>query len=525
MNAEQAGAYAPLLPPRVHRGSGMKALPPGSGGREARPRRPLGARLLLRPVPPERRRGKRRARERPFPARWAAALAASLLAAATLLLAPGEARAQFCLGATTATNADVTCSAATYPVSIRSTIQSNANVTVRVPGGTGAGGTATVITGSTFYAGINLLASDQSQTGNYAIYVGTTAAVSIVDDTGSGNESPGIRIRQHGSGTATVDVRSQVTIGTSTSSRMRAHGIYVRSSGSGGAATITNAGTIYASYEGIDVQHDGAATTTVTHSGAIDSLNHGIQAVTDGAGALMVTSSGNITVTNANQQGIRMRAQKNGAMTLTATGGTITTPAQGIYMESQGTGTVTIQGTAASAPDPERPHHHVVGESRHPRPQVGELGHGGRRLHHHHRRLDHARHDGELLRHLRPGPRHLYRRRHHRQRRRRHGEPAGHLRFQAGFRRRFRHQPRRHGAELGLVRHLRQERGERCQHRERLHHGRHGANRGHGRGGRLGRQQRRRRRQRRHRRRRHGHIQEPCRHSRGAGELLGQPPG
>ena len=279
-----------------------------------------------------------------------AALAASLLAAATLLLAPGEARAQFCLGATTATNADVTCSAATYPVSIRSTIQSNANVTVRVPGGTGAGGTATVITGSTFYAGINLLASDQSQTGNYAIYVGTTAAVSIVDDTGSGNESPGIRIRQHGSGTATVDVRSQVTIGTSTSSRMRAHGIYVRSSGSGGAATITNAGTIYASYEGIDVQHDGAATTTVTHSGAIDSLNHGIQAVTDGAGALMVTSSGNITVTNANQQGIRMRAQKNGAMTLTATGGTITTPAQGIYMESQGTGTVTIQGTAASAP-------------------------------------------------------------------------------------------------------------------------------------------------------------------------------
>ncbi len=278
------------------------------------------------------------------------ALAASLLAAAALLLAPGEARAQFCLGATTASNSDVTCSAATYPVSIRSTIQSNANVTVRVPGGTGAGGTATVITGATIYAGINLLASDNSQTGNYAIYVGTSDAVSIVDDTGSGNESPGIRIRQHGSGTATVDVRSQVTIGTSTSSRMRAHGIYVRSSGSGGAATITNAGTIYASYEGIDVQHDGAATTTVTHSGTIDSLNHGIQAVTDGAGTLMVTSSGGITVTNANQQGIRMRAQKNGAMTLTATGGTITTPAQGIYMESQGTGTVTIQGTAASAP-------------------------------------------------------------------------------------------------------------------------------------------------------------------------------
>ncbi len=276
-----------------------------------------------------------------------AALAASLLAA-PLLLAPGEAWGQFCLGATTASDSDVTCSAATYPVSIRSTIQSNADVTVRVPGGTGTGGTATVITGSTFYAGINLLASDQYQTGDYAIYVGTSAAVSIVDDPGSGNESPGIRIRHLGSGTATVDVSSQVTIGTSTSSRMRAHGIYVRSSGSGGAATITNAGTIYASYEGIDVQHDGAAATTVTHSGTIDSLNDGIQAVTDGAGALMVTSSGGITVTNANQQGIRMRAQKNGAMTLTATGGTITTPGQGIYMESQGTGAVIIQGTTAN---------------------------------------------------------------------------------------------------------------------------------------------------------------------------------
>ena len=349
MNAEQAGAYAPLLPPRVHRGSGMKACPPeAAGGRPGLAGRSGPASFS---GPSSRTKaGEAAGAGTPVSGALGAALAASLLAAATLLLAPGEARAQFCLGATTATNADVTCSAATYPVSIRSTIQSNANVTVRVPGGTGAGGTATVITGSTFYAGINLLASDQSQTGNYAIYVGTTAAVSIVDDTGSGNESPGIRIRQHGSGTATVDVRSQVTIGTSTSSRMRAHGIYVRSSGSGGAATITNAGTIYASYEGIDVQHDGAATTTVTHSGAIDSLNHGIQAVTDGAGALMVTSSGNITVTNANQQGIRMRAQKNGAMTLTATGGTITTPAQGIYMESQGTGTVTIQGTAASAP-------------------------------------------------------------------------------------------------------------------------------------------------------------------------------
>ena len=63
----------PPPPPHVpvHRGSGMKARPPGSGGREARPRRPPGPRLLLRPVLPNEGGGKRRARERPFPARWA----------------------------------------------------------------------------------------------------------------------------------------------------------------------------------------------------------------------------------------------------------------------------------------------------------------------------------------------------------------------------------------------------------------------------------------------------------------------
>ena len=100
---------------------------------------------------------------------------------------------------------------------------------------------------------------------------------------------------------------------------MRAHGIYVRSSGaSAGAVTVTNAGTIYASYEGIDVKHDRASITTVTHSGAIDSLNHGVWVRTDRTGAMFVTSSGDVTVTNTGQQGIKMEAGGNGAMTLTA---------------------------------------------------------------------------------------------------------------------------------------------------------------------------------------------------------------
>ena len=275
-----------------------------------------------------------------------AALAASLLAA-PLLLAPGAAWGCANSG-TVSSSQDFSCTNAAYPTSIRRVVDSNASLTIRVPGGTGTGGTATVITGEAHWPGIDIDASDNTQTGNYAIYAGTSGAINIVDDTGSGNASRGIRILQDGSGTATVDVRSQVTMGSS-SSRMRQHGIYVRSSGSGGAVTVTNAGTIYASFEGIDVKHDGPGTTTVTHSGTVNSLNHGMWVRADGAGPLIVTSSGDVTVTNTGQQGIRMEAGNNGAaMTLTATGGTITAPGQGIYMESRGTGAVIIQGTTAN---------------------------------------------------------------------------------------------------------------------------------------------------------------------------------
>ena len=341
MNAERIGAHAPA--PHVHRGSGMKARPPeAAGGRPGPAGRPGHASF---PGPSSRTKAGDAAGAGTF---VSGVLAASLLVGAALLLAPGAAWGQQCVGTTTATDADVTCSGATYTLSIRSRANSNASVTIRVPGGGGTGGTATVVTASTFHPGIDIAASNNAQTGNYAIYAGASGPVDIVDDTGSGNASRGIRIQQDGSGTATVDVGSQVMIGTS-SSRMRQHGIYVRSSGSGGAVTVTNAGTVYATFEGIDVKHDGAATTTVTNSGAVNSLNHGVWVRADGTGPLIVTNSGDVTVTNANQQGIRMESANNGAMTLTATGGAITTPAQGIYMESRGTGAVTIQGAAADA--------------------------------------------------------------------------------------------------------------------------------------------------------------------------------
>ena len=335
-------------PPAIHRGPGMKArLPEAAGGRPGPAGRSGPASF---PGPSSRTKaGDAAGAGTPVSGALGAALAASLLAAA-LLLAPGGAWGQ-CVGLSTTTNSDVTCNGATYSLSIRSVVDSNASLTIRVPGGTGTGGTATVITAGSFYPGIAVDANNNSQTGNYAIYVGASGPVSIVDETsGSGNASRGIRILQYGSGTATVEVGSQVTIGASSSARMREHGIYVRGSGSAGAVTITNAGTIYATYEGIDVKNDGPATMTLTHSGTVDSLNHGILAWADGTGPLFVTNSGDVTVTNTGQQGIRMEAGNNGAaMTLTATGGTITAPAQGIYMESRGTGAVTLRGTDADA--------------------------------------------------------------------------------------------------------------------------------------------------------------------------------
>ena len=269
------------------------------------------------------------------------ALAAALLAAAALLLAPGVAWAVGCgltqtgIGSTRT----ITCSDAAHS-NVRFIGQGGAGVTIRAPGGP-----ATVISGTTTYPSLRILAQSNTATGNYAIILGTAGAVRL---TGSGR---GVSIDMLGSaGTATVDVRSTVTIGSSTSS-IGEHGIRVR--GGPNHVTVTNAGTIYANYEGIDAHRQGAGTLTVTHTGAITSTSStnspGMLLVTQGAGPMLVTTSGDVTATTSTQRGIGMRAEGNGAMTLTATGGTITSSAEGVHIESRGTGDVTIRGTAANA--------------------------------------------------------------------------------------------------------------------------------------------------------------------------------
>ncbi len=263
------------------------------------------------------------------------------LGLAGLLLAPGEARAQGC-GRTlfaVPTTSTITCNNAAHST-VRFVAQGSASVTINVPGGS-----ATTISGTTTYPSLSIIAEDINAAGNYAINVGTTGAVSL---TGTGR---GVSIDNVGSpGTVAIDVGSQVTIGSSTSS-IGEHGIRIRSGPSDG--TVTNAGTIYANYEGIDAHRQGAGTLTVTHTGAITSTSStnspGMLLVTQGAGPMIVTTSGDVTATTSTQGGIIMRAEGNGAVTLTATGGAIRSSAEGIAIESRGTGAVTIQGTAASA--------------------------------------------------------------------------------------------------------------------------------------------------------------------------------
>ena len=283
------------------------------------------------------------------------ALAASLLAAAALLLAPGAAWAQGCGGTTNAISTDsvLTCSDGSHSA-VRFIGQGSADITIIAPGGT-----ATTISGTSATHSLSLTAASNAVTGNYAIYLGArpssnpgaTGAASL---TGAGR---GINIDMVGSsGSATVEVGSGGTIGSSTDS-IDQHGIRVRGGGGGSGTanvTITNAGTIYATYEGIDAARTGTGTLTVTHTGAITSTSTtgspGMLLVTQDTGPMVVTTSGDVTATGSatTQRAISMRAEGNGAITLTATGGTITSSAQGIHIESRGTGAVTIQGTVAN---------------------------------------------------------------------------------------------------------------------------------------------------------------------------------
>ena len=294
----------------------------------------MSARPTCPPPPPPRGRH----RGSGVNARLAGA-AALLLGAA--LLAPGVAWGQnVCEGTySISTDSSLTCANQAWS-QIRHAVSGSASLTITAPGGP-----ATVISGTATTPSIGITASANTSSGDYAIRLGTTGAVRI---TGAGR---GVEIdKLGGGGAATVDIGSAVTIGTM-GAPMGEHGVYVR--GGPGAVTVTNAGTIYATYEGVNVERNGGlGTLTVTHSGAITSMSSthspGMLVDSRGAGPMLVTTSGDVTATTSTQRGIYMVAQDDGAMTLEATGGAISASAQGVYVESKGDGAVTIRGAAAA---------------------------------------------------------------------------------------------------------------------------------------------------------------------------------
>ena len=207
------------------------------------------------------------------------------------------------------------------------------------------GGSATTIQEAGF-SGIRLEAPSGTS-GNLALTVGSMGPVRIVRSSGS---SAGIYLGHESSGTATVDIRDNVTIGTM-ATRMTRHGIELDFD-TAADVTVTTAADIYSGWDGIEVNHRDAGTVTFSNSGDIDALEHALDATISGAGAMTVSNSGDLTAAGADKRGINVLAEgsNHGAVIVALTGGRIeSAAAQGVYVDSQGTGAVTIQGTDANA--------------------------------------------------------------------------------------------------------------------------------------------------------------------------------
>ena len=381
MNAEQAGAYAPLLPPRVHRGSGMKARPPGSGGREARPRRPQGASFS---GPSSRTKAGEAVGAGAF---VSGALGAALLAAAALLFAPGDARALSECGS--AINLPITCTDTSYPDGIfygtsDDDHQPRGNGPINVAGSSTATTTITstsrmVVSGGTTTTSPSVGLYVYGHQGSFQwndVNVGVTVdsmgemtdaghVVNIVQGTSTNNAADrnnGIYFQHRNQmGDSTVRVGRGVTIGSETTP-MRQNGIFYHPRGTStwGAAkaTLISAATIFAAKQGIRVFRNPSnvyhptyrrtSHTTITNSGAIRSGEEGIylyfERPAGGAvhlGDATITNTGAITVTGA-RYGIFMDYRGYGATEIDNAGTIAAATGSGIHLAHNNNGTVTL---------------------------------------------------------------------------------------------------------------------------------------------------------------------------------------
>ena len=228
------------------------------------------------------------------------ALGAALLAAAALLLAPGEARAVKECG-DAPVNVALTCSNASYPDGIfygggdtGRWLQGNNRV--NVPGSAGATTTITATTDGTSTQSVGVYTRGGTGSNDWAHIIiggetdGTPHVVNIVQGTSTNTDTDrnnGVYFRTdvqsvNNSAATTIELRRGVTIGSATDP-MKQNGLWVVLGGSGGRgsgpATITSAAPIFAAKRGIlfarNVSNITGA-TTITNNGDISSGEEGI---------------------------------------------------------------------------------------------------------------------------------------------------------------------------------------------------------------------------------------------------------
>ena len=304
---------------------------------------------------------------RPVRGPGAAMAAAALALLAALLLAPGGGRAADECGALSSGAAS--CMNQAFASGISYSVASGAGAL----GLTVGGGAATTITASGASHGVSL-SMGVTTTGNMALTVGSAGAVEIVEDS---TASHGIHLRQDGSGTATADIRSGVTIGTA-SAPMGTDGVrfdlFRNTANKGGdTASLTSGAEIHAAGRGLvlfrawDAQTNAA--TTLTNTGAVsagvgnaastalgNTRPHGIllniAPPTDAGfnGDATLTNSGPVTVSGG-YDGIRMNYNAHGdAVVDNQAGGDVTATAAGgrgiVLLHSTGDGAATIRNAA-----------------------------------------------------------------------------------------------------------------------------------------------------------------------------------
>ena len=315
------------------------------------------------------------------------ALGAALLAAAALLLAPGDARAIQECGAASL-NVQRTCSGASYPDGIfygggDTARWLQGNNRINVPGSAGATTTITATTDGTSTQSVGVYTRVGTGSSNWARITiggetdGTPHVVNIVQGTSTNNATDRNNGVFHwtqnqsvsGSAATTIDLESGVTIG-SAATPMKQNGLWARLDGNGGRgsgpATITSAAPIFAAKRGILFARNTsniAGATTITNNGDISSGEEGIylwyarvtppwvsapvSTLNTFTGGATITNTGAIAVSGADKYGIFMNYRGIGAAEVDNSGAIDAPLGSGIHLvHANGDGRLTNNGAA-----------------------------------------------------------------------------------------------------------------------------------------------------------------------------------